>query len=598
MSFNKPAPKAPPTTRSKAVQPNAKSTPKQTTLDGALRTTAKHGQSAMTLRTTKWSDRQDEEESENEEDVLGNDAELSEGHLRSLGLIRPHERLTVMVLSRILNVVANYAGIVDHSGRDIILACAQLVATLEPTDIAEAVSREVATQVHRSSNEIKALLETTRRELKEDIVKATARATEQAQQANEVIQESARTMERTVTSYRDALTSKGSDSQTPFATIGTIDPKTRAREAVRIRQVLIDFSGTGTSDIDDFKDASPAQLVSKANTAIKKIDPRSKHEICAVKRLNNGEILMEANDETAATWVKDNADQFTEALGHGATIQRRTFNMIARFVSVDFDPTSAIQHMALTERNRIPQESIASIRWIKPIERHSPGQRTAHLLIKLYDQRAANDLAVRGLYILGERISVEKDRKEPIRCYKCHDWDHVAATCVKSRSFCGRCGDTEHATTDCTSHELYCLPCGRKGHVSGDRRHCPTFKAKRDEMNARMPENSMPYFPTEEPWTHSVVSRPRPPRTVNYVPQINVHQPSSQRQRKQAGRDIPPSWEVSLAPSEGRLSPAPTSYSRENSLAPPATGPNATQRTDKAPMVEPHYRGSVPPGSQ
>ncbi|KAF5383224.1 hypothetical protein D9615_004785 [Tricholomella constricta] len=272
--------------------------------------------------------------------------------------------------------------------------------------------------------------------------------------------------------------------------------------------------------------------------------------------------------------------------------------MIARFVSVDFDPASAIQHMALTERNRIPQESIASIRWIKPIERRSPEQKTAHLSIKLYDHRVANDLAVRGLYILGEWINVEKDRKEPIRCYKCHGWDHVAATCVKSRSFCGRCGDIEHATTECTSNDLYCLPCGRKGHISGDRQHCPAFKAKRDELNARHPENSMPYFPMEEPWTHSVVSRPRPPRTVDYVPQINTHQPTSQRQRKQKERELPVSREVSLVPSTRHPSSSPTPFSRESSLAPPATGPNATQCTDKAPTVEPHYRGSIPTGSQ
>ncbi|KAF5380109.1 hypothetical protein D9615_006244 [Tricholomella constricta] len=573
MSFMKPAPKAPPITRSKAGPPNTKTDPKQTTLDKTLRK-MKPGQKPATLHAARWSDQTEENESEIEDDAEESDIELSEGHLRSLGLIRPHESPTAAILSRALNVVANYAGIVDHpEGRDIILACAQLVTTLGTSDIADTVSREVAAQVDRTSREIKALLETTRKELKEDIVKATARVTEQAQQANDVIQESARTMERTVTSYRDALTSKSNGSQVPFTTNGNIDPRTRAREAVRIRQVLVDFDGTTDESL---RDASPAQLVSKANAALRAADPTTKNEICAVKRLTNGGVLLEANDETAAKWIKDNADLFTDALGQGAKVQRRTFSMIARFVSVDFDPASVMQYMTLLERNRIPEEAIASVRWIKPIERRSPGQKSAHMSIKF----------------------VEKDRKEPIRCFKCHDWDHIAATCVKSRSFCGRCGATEHATHECTSRDLYCTPCGRKGHVSGDRRHCPAFKAKRDEMNARLPENSMPYFPTEEPWTRSIIPRPQQTSNMNYAPQIKIHQPSNQRQRNRTGREPPVSREGSVDPSTGRFSPSPTPPTRENSLAPPATGPNATQRTDRVPAIEPHYRGSVPPGAK
>ncbi|KAF5381383.1 hypothetical protein D9615_008435 [Tricholomella constricta] len=229
--------------------------------------------------------------------------------------------------------------------------------------------------------------------------------------------------------------------------------------------------------------------------------------------------------------------------------------MIAKFVSVEFDPSLADHRDSVLENNRIPPGAIASLKWIKPKERRSPGQQSAHLAIRLYDQTVANELAVRGLFILGERISVEKDHKEPLRCYKCQDWDHLANACHRSVTYCGRCGDDGHSARDCNSEQIYCIPCGRRGHISGDRRHCPIYKKKRDELNARMPENAMPYFPTEEPWTHATVPRSTPPKPAYANPTVQAQQ--SQRQ-KQTGREPPPSREVSLVPTLSQPTPAPS----------------------------------------
>ena len=76
-------------------------------------------------------------------------------------------------------------------------------------------------------------------------------------------------------------------------------------------------------------------------------------------------------------------------------------------------------------------------------------------------------------------------------------------------SVCGTCAG-RHRTSDCTNHDKpRCISCRVDGHASWDRR-CPIFLDKCCEMDARMTENQMPYYPTSDPWTHVL----RPPKAV------------------------------------------------------------------------------------
>ena len=63
------------------------------------------------------------------------------------------------------------------------------------------------------------------------------------------------------------------------------------------------------------------------------------------------------------------------------------------------------------------------------------------------------------------------------------------------------------------------MSCGIEGHASWSRL-CPVFVQKCEEMNGRLTENNMPYFPTDEPWTHvlqppKLTYRPLPPVAHN-----------------------------------------------------------------------------------
>ena len=73
-------------------------------------------------------------------------------------------------------------------------------------------------------------------------------------------------------------------------------------------------------------------------------------------------------------------------------------------------------------------------------------------------------------------------------------------------------------------HQLHYVSCQVEGHASWDR-CCPTFIQKCDEMSGRLTENHMPYFPTDEPWTHIVqlpriTHLPAPPMANMYGPLV------------------------------------------------------------------------------
>ncbi|KAG2741123.1 hypothetical protein P692DRAFT_201672574, partial [Suillus brevipes Sb2] len=129
-----------------------------------------------------------------------------------------------------------------------------------------------------------------------------------------------------------------------------------------------------------------------------------------------------------------------------------------------------------------------------------PGQQMAFALLQVNNAETANQLIKDGLYIDHHLIRVKKDRKEPIRCAKCQRYGHIARNCNVSRDVCGTCADN-HRTSDCNAYKtVRCTSCRTDTHASWSRQ-CPEFDRKCTELNAKYPENSLPYFPTCEAWT-------------------------------------------------------------------------------------------------
>ena len=165
----------------------------------------------------------------------------------------------------------------------------------------------------------------------------------------------------------------------------------------------------------------------------------------------------------------------------------------------------------IEQENNLPQGSIIGIKWVKPIEKRSREQRVAHAVFTFNDPTVANSLLRDGAIIDKTKLHPWKEKRDPIRCVKCQTYGHSAKSCTASHDTCATCGQA-HRSDDCNNHHhLFCVTCKSKEHTSNDPL-CPSLQRKIDETNAKHPENSMPYYPTHETWTHVSLPPTRQPR--------------------------------------------------------------------------------------
>ena len=144
------------------------------------------------------------------------------------------------------------------------------------------------------------------------------------------------------------------------------------------------------------------------------------------------------------------------------------------------------------------------MRWMKPIEHQTDGQRTAHMLAKFSSARTVNKALRDGITVAGKLVYGRKPQQEPWRCLKCqHISSHFAAQCPQDGETCGTCGKA-HTTRDCTERDTnnyWCVNCKLGGHASWDRM-CPCFREESERLRHRDPESTYRFYPKEDvPWT-------------------------------------------------------------------------------------------------
>jgi hypothetical protein len=227
-------------------------------------------------------------------------------------------------------------------------------------------------------------------------------------------------------------------------------------------------------------------------------------KIRSVIAQKDGSTLIEVDSDTAANWLANhvNSANFAITLGEGIKFRWRTYNVLAFNVPLAMDPDDAAHREEINEVNDLEECAVMATRWAKPINRRSIQQRSAHLILSFASPEAANHAISNGIIICHKKCHVERLKKEPIRCLKCQGWNHMARDCTETKDRCSNCAG-EHNTAICHQPRTKrCVSCNSNDHASWDR-ECPTFRRKVSEFNERNPENSLPLFPTADPWTWS-----------------------------------------------------------------------------------------------
>ena len=318
--------------------------------------------------------------------------------------------------------------------------------------------------------------------------------------------------------YRNALLSNGRQTNS-----GSTDPRVLNDLDRQSKQILVDiFDGEGTNAMGN----SLAELVGKANEAIGKIEDANKPKDIKVLAASKGRrqtILLTLDSKEAAQWIRepDIEIAFTSAFAEGSHIRERSYNVIVPRVPITFDPKNEVHLREVEEANGLKKRTIARAKWIKPIGRRRPDQTHAYAIFSISCVGSTNALIRDGLNICGTRVRPTKQKQEPIQCMKCRRWGHFVTECLSDKDTCGTCGE-EHRTNTCkTKDKRFCVSCGDNSHASWDR-HCPEFLRRCAILDERNPQNTMPYYPTDQDWT--LITRPeRIPLDVRFPGRFAVN---------------------------------------------------------------------------
>ena len=311
----------------------------------------------------------------------------------------------------------------------------------------------------------------------------------------------------TATSYKDALLQSrehSHHSQLPQHTHNAYNPATTDPKILRdvdrkARQILID-----TLD-PEITEASLAEIKDKVSAAMAEITsppPPKDTTILEINKLRKGGFTILFKEKDVISWLQDEGVEFefTTGVSRDATIVKRAYSILVPRIPLSFDPANEKHLREVEECNSIATGTIVKARWIKPVNRRAPEQRAAHAIFAINDISVANNCIRDGIKVCGLHIRPSRLKHEPMQCMKCRKWGHFASACTATTDTCGTCGE-EHRTSECNSKgKTYCVSCKSNAHASWDR-DCPEFRRRCDQFDENYPENSLPYFPTEESWT-------------------------------------------------------------------------------------------------
>lgn len=483
------------------------------------------------------------------------DAESGRHFLQEKGFIEADEPMTPEKLSKALVTASQYKGLAAVP-RSVLTAAAYIIREMVFSAQADEIVSKVTTSLQNSvisaiSPQIAKVLEAsekltlldvklleTQNKIEESAKIALASHQTNASSApNLLLEADLATIKTAVTDLKDLVTSTGSltppahspyrdavlSQQKPTATANQAAESARASAARKERQLLIDIALDHPAVSNHlFSRLELISLFQKALTSIKEGDAPDL-QLRSLLVLRNGGILLEFPSKQAVKWLKENdrLQKLADATGGKLTFKDRSYNIVVPFV-----PTSTLIEeseilRSIEVENELPTGSIGVARWIKPPRHREAGQRVAHALFRLTTPEAANKLINKGMYINLERFRPTKDKKEPLRCLKCQLWGHMAKDCKETRDTCGTCAKN-HRTNTCPSYKtVYCVSCSSEHHASWSRT-CPEFQRRSRTLDESTPENLMPYFPTDEPWTQANLP-PKP--TSQLVPTPKPSQP-------------------------------------------------------------------------
>ena len=103
----------------------------------------------------------------------------------------------------------------------------------------------------------------------------------------------------------------------------------------------------------------------------------------------NGGVVFNKNMANAIKWVHQHKYALTEKFGGTAIIKEQTI-IIIEYVPTSYTSDALAEHRKIKQDSKLPINTLAVTRWIKPIHRFTEGQKLAHIIAKFTSTEAAN----------------------------------------------------------------------------------------------------------------------------------------------------------------------------------------------------------------
>ena len=134
----------------------------------------------------------------------------------------------------------------------------------------------------------------------------------------------------------------------------------------------------------------------------------------------NKSTTIEMDTDKAASWLSntDNQKRVCDCIGDNTSFKPRTFDIIAFNIPFSIDPTNDAHRQEINEVNNMDLNTIPKIRWAKAIDKRSPTQKTAHLILTTNNANMANRAITYGLNFCNKHCCIEKIKCELTCCLK------------------------------------------------------------------------------------------------------------------------------------------------------------------------------------
>jgi hypothetical protein len=281
------------------------------------------------------------------------------------------EPITTTSLATCLHQISEIGGIGKLIG-NAVRAAVYLAEEIEENAISEVVRDAVITQINELAEDVRALVDDAKTKIDEH---AQLRKNELAQPPTPSTITPGRNQETQAPqarrSYADTLINPPPHT----------DPKLAAREGIRARQIMLE----GIEQNSTFGKMDGSQLKTKLNRIISEIGWKGKGIRSAILQKNRG-VLIELETDDTFRWInkQENKLPFSVELGLDIVFRPRSHTIIAFNIPLTIDPENEAHKKEICEANHLEEGVITSIRWVKPIARRTPEQKSTHLFISIY----------------------------------------------------------------------------------------------------------------------------------------------------------------------------------------------------------------------